>query len=196
MELLQQPASNEPNATVNPLDRISPNGHLFAEHNSEMKSSNAISVHQLTFSYDGIVNVLNNMTFDIPRGAKVAIVGANGSGKSTLMLTLAGLLKPDYGSVVSEEVGGFCLQDYGRYKLSIDENVFLGDITRKEHTEGIHEALGLVNASFADRLPQGQQTVLWPELGGSDLSEGQWQRLALARYVQSHLPDRLSHYYG
>lgn len=151
-------------------------------HNEELAiSSHALSVRQLMFSYDGNRNVLNNITFDIPRGAKVAIVGANGSGKSTLMLMLAGLLKPDHGSVESEAVGGYCLQDYGRYKLSVAENVYLGDITRKDHTEGITEALQLTNAHFVDKLPQGKQTELWPEVGGSDLSEGQWQRLALAR---------------
>lgn len=133
------------------------------------------------FSYDGSRNVLNNVNFDIPHGSKVAVVGANGSGKSTLMLILAGLLKPDHGSVKAEEVGGFCLQDYGRYKLSVAENVYLGDITRKEQTNDITEVLKLTNAHFVEQLPQGQRTELWPEVGGSDLSEGQWQRLALAR---------------
>lgn len=143
--------------------------------------SHAVCARQLTFSYDGQRNALNGVDFAIPRGAKVAIVGANGSGKSTLMLLLAGLLKPDSGSVQAEAVGGFCLQDYGRYKLSVAENVYLGDITRKEDTGGLAEALQLTQADFADALPQGKETELWPEVGGSDLSEGQWQRLALAR---------------
>ncbi|MGC5776382.1 ATP-binding cassette domain-containing protein [Paenibacillus pabuli] len=168
-ELLKQPQDDD-------VDTDAP-----IHNEKDTDPSNAISVRQLTFSYDGKRNVLNNINFDIPRGAKVAVVGANGSGKSTLMLMLAGLLKPDSGSAKSEAVGGFCLQDYGRYKLSVAENVYLGDITRKENTEDIAEALKLTNAHFVDTLPQGKQTELWPEVGGSDLSEGQWQRLALAR---------------
>ncbi|WP_434752878.1 ATP-binding cassette domain-containing protein [Paenibacillus amylolyticus] len=170
-ELIQQPAEEQSNRAASPADCK----------NNDIHSTCAISVRQLTFSYDGDHEVLKNINFDVERGAKVAIVGANGSGKTTLMLMLAGLLKPDQGSVTSEEVGGFCLQDYGRYKLSAAENVYLGDITRKEHTDDMMEALKLTNAQFVNALPQGQQTELWPEVGGSDLSEGQWQRLALAR---------------
>lgn len=197
-ELLQQPAEEQTNTAASPASETSANTTVVVSNtdttpyegmamntvdrkNNDMDIPYAISVRQLTFSYDGEHNVLKNINFDVTRGAKVAIVGANGSGKSTLMLMLAGLLKPDHGSVASENVGGFCLQDYGRYKLSAAENVYLGDITRKEHTEDIMEALKLTNAQFVDKLPQGQQTELWPEVGGSDLSEGQWQRLALAR---------------
>lgn len=167
-ELLKQPQDDEMHTHV-------------PRTGEDVDPSYAICVRQLTFSYDGIRNVLNNINLDIPRGAKVAIVGANGSGKSTLMLMIAGLLRPDSGLAQAEAVGGFCLQDYGRYKLSVAENVYLGDITRKEDTGGIAEALQLTQADFADALPQGKATELWPEVGGSDLSEGQWQRLALAR---------------
>lgn len=158
-----------------------PNDEEAIHNEPDSDPSHAISVRHLSFSYDGKRHVLNNINFDIPRGAKVAIVGANGSGKTTLMLMIAGLLKPDSGSAKAEDVGGFCLQDYGRYKLSVAENVYLGDITRKERAEDIAEALKLTKAEFVDTLPQGIQTELWPEVGGSDLSEGQWQRLALAR---------------
>ncbi|MGQ8874165.1 ATP-binding cassette domain-containing protein [Paenibacillus sp. TSA_86.1] len=200
-ELIQQPVEEEPDRAASPvtekvadtsvvrsadsspnagMDTITVTGTVDCT-NNDIHSVYAISVRQLTFSYDGDHDVLKNINFDVERGAKVAIVGANGSGKSTLMLMLAGLLKPDRGSVVAEDVGGFCLQDYGRYKLSAAENVYLGDITRKEHTDDMMEALKLTNAQFVNMLPQGQQTELWPEVGGSDLSEGQWQRLALAR---------------
>ncbi|WP_164779427.1 ATP-binding cassette domain-containing protein [Paenibacillus kobensis] len=155
--------------------------HTPIRNEEDSDPSLAICVRQLSFSYDGMRNVLNNINFDIPRGAKVAIVGANGSGKSTLMLMIAGLLKPDSGSVEVETIGGYCVQDYGRYKLSVAENVYLGDITRKEQTEDIAEVLKLTKANFVDSLPQKEKTELWPEIGGSDLSEGQWQRLALAR---------------
>jgi len=172
-ELIQQPHEEQAKTDTDTDTTNCHEEHTLAPH--------ALSVHQLMFSYDGSRNVLNNVNFDIPHGSKVAVVGANGSGKSTLMLILAGLLKPDHGSVKAEEVGGFCLQDYGRYKLSVAENVYLGDITRKEQTNDITEVLKLTNAHFVEQLPQGQRTELWPEVGGSDLSEGQWQRLALAR---------------
>ncbi|WP_342554262.1 ABC transporter ATP-binding protein [Paenibacillus sp. FSL R7-0652] len=196
-ELIQQPAEEHSETAANPATETAANTAAagstnttsdagmdtgtIGRPNNDIHSTCAISVRQLTFSYDGEHEVLKNISFDIERGAKVAIVGANGSGKSTLMLMLSGLLKPDHGSVVSEDTGGFCLQDYGRYKLSAAENVYLGDITRKEHTEDMMEALKLTNAQFVNTLPQGLQTELWPEVGGSDLSEGQWQRLALAR---------------
>ncbi|WP_145152756.1 ABC transporter ATP-binding protein [Paenibacillus xylanexedens] len=176
-ELIQQPQDEQTEITTS----TAKDTEMSNRNEEQTVSSNAISVRQLTFSYDGKENVINNINFDIPHGAKVAVVGANGSGKSTLMLILAGILKPDQGSVSSEEVGGFCLQDYGRYKLSVAENVYLGDITRKDREEDIAEVLQLTNAHFVDKLPQGRHTELWPEVGGSDLSEGQWQRLALAR---------------
>lgn len=134
----------------------------------------------VSFSYDGRKNALSGINLEIPKGAKLAVVGPNGSGKSTLMHIISGILKADAGTVQTDEFGSFCLQDYGRYKLSVQENVILGDIHRQDPAM-TKQALHNVQADYVSLLPAKEQTILWPEIGGVDLSEGQWQRIGMAR---------------
>lgn len=59
----------------------------------------AVSVRDLTFSYDGQRDVLKGISFDIPKGSYTAVIGHNGSGKSTLAKLLIGLLPAASGSI-------------------------------------------------------------------------------------------------
>jgi ATP-binding cassette subfamily B protein len=142
------------------------------------------------------VEALRGLSMEIRRGDVVGVVGENGCGKSTLAKVLAGLYRPDAGSIewngadlsevnlssLAKRVS--CVfQDYTRYMLSARENVVLGSW---EDAEDVSRLLTAAHRSRADevlrRLPEGYESLLgsiWPN--GRELSHGQWQRLALAR---------------
>lgn len=140
---------------------------------------------------------LNDISLAIKKGERVAIVGENGAGKTTLAKLLSGFLLPVEGHM---ELGGIdrhmlrersifdhisaVYQEYGRYKLTLAENVYLSDTMGKDHglkepdVERICHALAWADVRF-DAKPD--KMVLGKEFGGSELSGGQWQRIALAR---------------
>lgn len=140
---------------------------------------------------------LNDISLTIRKGERVAIVGENGAGKTTLAKLLSGFLLPAERSM---ELGGIdrnllrersifdhisaVYQDYGRYKLTLAENIYLGDTMDQNHDlkkpdmERICHALEWANIWFGT---EPDKMVLGKEFGGSELSGGQWQRIALAR---------------
>ena len=151
----------------------------------------------MTFSYPGSERVaLRDVWMRIEPGEVVALVGANGSGKTTLAKLLAGLYLPGEGRVCwdgkdTREVDrrevldhtAIVFQDFMQYALSAGDNIALGRHERASDTAGIVRA---AEQAGADRdigaLPEGYQTLLGPAfIDGTDLSTGQWQRLALAR---------------
>ena len=136
--------------------------------------------------------VIHDMSFRIPYGKKVAIVGNNGSGKSTLLKLMQGLYLPDQGQifVAGNEVGKVRLHDLRKhfsYMLQKD-HIFSGTI-RENICYGcedeISEAQIIQAAKLADaqefilKLPQGYNTVLTE--AGMNLSGGQRKRLSFAR---------------
>lgn len=157
--------------------------------------SAAISLRDVSFHYPQHERpVLEHLDLTIPAGQTLGIVGANGAGKSTLMSLIAGLERPTSGTV---EVGGLpaapapeqhprvamILQDFTRFPLSVTDNVMLG---RPAGPDDVHELIRRAGgAAVLERLTRenaGLGTPLAPGLaGGTDLSGGQWQRLALAR---------------
>lgn len=140
---------------------------------------------------------LNDISLTIKKGERVAIVGENGAGKTTLAKLLSGFLLPAEGSM---ELGGIdrnmlrersifdhisaVYQDYGRYKLTLAENIYLSDTMDRNHVlkepdmERIRHALEWANIWFGT---EPDKMILGKEFGGSELSGGQWQRIALAR---------------
>jgi len=151
----------------------------------------------VTFGYPGSERVaLRDVSVRIEPGEVVALVGANGSGKTTLAKLLAGLYLPSEGRVCwagkdSREVDrrevlahtAIVFQDFMQYALSAGDNIGLGRHERASDTAGIVRA---AEQAGADRdlsaLPDGYQTLLGPAfIDGTDLSTGQWQRVALAR---------------
>ena len=152
-----------------------------------------ISLKDVSFKYPSAVeSALKEVNLNINKGEVVAIVGENGAGKSTLSKILAGLYNPSVGTVrfngVDEkEVNkeslyrriAYVFQDYCRYPLTIRENVALYDKEHGEKLDNILDNVGLGDA--VANLPERKDTLITKEFGGTELSGGQWQRIAIAR---------------
>ena len=151
----------------------------------------------LSFAYDR-ESILENASFALKKGSFAVITGASGIGKSTLLKLLLGVFKPNHGELFLSMQGEKLTLDRSTRKLfayvpqgnlllsgSLRENLL---IVRPEATEAeISEAL-YVSAmdEYLPQLPQGLDTVLGES--GAGLSEGQAQRLAIARAVLGSAP--------
>jgi ATP-binding cassette subfamily B protein len=139
---------------------------------------------------------LHQVDLRLEPGRVVAVVGPNGSGKTTLAKLLCGLLPPTDGRIVwddvdavscaSSEVRGLVapvFQDFARFEHSAREAIGFGDLSRLEDQAAVEEAARRAGADgFIDRLSAGYDTRLSTSFaGGTELSHGQWQRLAIAR---------------
>jgi ATP-binding cassette subfamily B protein len=139
---------------------------------------------------------LEEVSFELPAGSVVAIVGENGAGKTTLVKLLAKLYEPTAGRILVDDVdlsrlptenwrarlaGAF--QDFFRFEFLARHAVGVGDVVRMDCESAVGMAVSRAGAEdVIERLGQGLQTQLgkmWP--GGVELSFGQWQKLALAR---------------
>jgi ABC-type multidrug transport system fused ATPase/permease subunit len=169
----------EPMARAGALSRIGSRSPTLARE---------IRFRGLGFAYPGAErSVLDQFDLTIPVGSSLAIVGQNGAGKTTLAKLLCRLYDPQSGSI---EIDGVDLreldidswrarlaavfQDFIRYELPLRDNV----APHGAPDETIREALRAAGASDLASL----DTVLSKSYaGGTDLSGGQWQRIALAR---------------
>jgi ATP-binding cassette, subfamily B, bacterial len=147
-----------------------------------------LAVDRLGYGYEPGAEVLHEVSFRVPAGSTVALVGPTGSGKSTLALLLARLLTPDRGSI---RLGGRDLAELDAGELAAASSIafqepFLfstsvaGNIRLERDQDGVVEAARLAQAEeFVTRLPDGYDTVVGER--GATLSGGQRQRVALAR---------------
>ena len=156
-----------------------------------------IELTDVSFEYPGTERpVLRNLDLRLRAGERVAIVGENGAGKTTLVKLLTRLYDPTAGKIELDGVDyrdydtgglrklfGVAFQDHVEFHLTARENVGFGDIERLDDTEAIMDAVRSAAAQeMVEQLPSGLDTMLGRTLGeGTDLSGGQWQKLALAR---------------
>ena len=150
-----------------------------------------IRVEDLDYRYpDGQRMILRGLTFDFPPLSRTAIVGETGSGKSTLIRLMLALLKPVDGRVVlydgTQEVPAsaatrcnlvYVPQGKTLFSGSVGENLRMGNPEATE--EEMKAALETAVADFVFSLPDGMDTRCGE--GGAGLSEGQAQRIAIAR---------------
>lgn len=157
---------------------------------------NGIVVKDLQFSYDNNRVVLDHLSFSIKPGERVAIVGDNGAGKSTLVKCLLGLYRTYDGSIyygnkelkqlpinrVFNHVSAL-FQDFGKYELTVSENISFGNIKYIHDQDKILEASKKGGAyTFINQLPFGFNTQLGRSFnGGTEISGGQWHRIAISR---------------
>jgi len=152
----------------------------------------SICLKNVSFSYPNADRpALEDVSLEIRKGEHIAIVGENGSGKTTLIKVLSGLYPPQRGTVLyndrpydqfrEEELHrgmSAVFQNYGRYKLSVAENVKISDTTSNED---IGPCLKEADFQLLKKDELTTDQILAREFGGVDLSTGQWQRLAIAR---------------
>lgn len=169
------------------------------KHVAECGKPEKISVKNVTFAYEGSEgDCINNVSFEIMPGEKIALVGYNGAGKTTLTNLLLRLYDIKNGSI---EIGGrdireetvnshrarftAVFQDFCIFGATVGENVAL---EKDYDSERVLEALKL--AGFTKPLPNGPDTVLLREFDdeGMMLSGGEQQKLAIARVFYKQCP--------
>ncbi|WLW54346.1 ABC transporter ATP-binding protein [Streptomyces sp. YU58] len=156
-----------------------------------------ITCEDLRFRYGGATGeVLHGIDLAVPAGQSLAVVGLNGAGKTTLARLLAGLDAPSGGSVrvgdtPIDDAGRrswqrqvvAVFQDFGRYELTVRDNIAFGSLPHADDEEGLRAVArqaGLLK--FVEGLPNGWDTVMSSAYaGGVDASGGEWQRIAIAR---------------
>jgi ATP-binding cassette subfamily B protein len=156
-----------------------------------------IRFDHVSFAYPGTDRLaLDDVTFDLPAGAVVAIVGENGAGKTTLVKLLSKMYEPTSGRILVDDAelsrvspeswrrrlaGAF--QDFFRFEFRARHSIGVGEVVRLDDEPAVRSAVGRAGAEdVVTRLPAGLDTQLgptWPE--GVEVSFGQWQKLALAR---------------
>jgi ATP-binding cassette subfamily B protein len=144
---------------------------------------------------DGRV-LLDDVSFRVGEGAKVALVGANGAGKTTIVKLLCRLYDPDGGRITIDGVDlrdfrpeelrreiSVVFQDFMHYQVSARENIWFGDVSRSAEDADIIQAATMAGAdSVLRKLPQGYQTILGNLFqDAEELSVGEWQKVAIAR---------------
>ncbi len=165
-------------------------------HGLRPKFDGAIAFDDVTFRYEGTKTpALEKMTFSIPAGTMLGLVGRSGSGKSTVTRLLQGINRDYSGSIKIDgtdmrEINlrhlrknfGMVLQDNFLFRGSVRDNILAGrpglsfeDAVQAARLAGAEE--------FIERLPNGYDTFI--QEGSPNLSGGQKQRLAIARAVVS-----------
>ena len=165
-------------------------------HQNRYIEDNTLSIEKLDFSYPGTsAIVLKDINATFKSGEVIAIVGENGSGKSTLVKLISGLFKPTQGKIRfnSRDVNEYkkdewykkvsiIFQDFERYDSTLEENISMHQHLQN-HAYKIQESLTMSKSeSIVEKLPQGINTKLGKIFNqGVELSQGQWQRIAIAR---------------
>lgn len=181
--------------SVVPLDEKNPETVRHGE-------PHTIEFCNVSFSYPGTDRpVIKNVNLKFNPGETVVLVGLNGAGKTTLIKLLTrlydpteGVIKLDGKDIRSYDVEdlyktfGIIFQDFGKYAVTVSENIAFGNVYRKLDREKLMYAAKQADASdYIERLPNGFETPLMRhfEPNGIELSIGQWQKLAIARAFYS-----------
>lgn len=169
------------------------------ENSAEYEALQDIRFENVQFTY-GRDDVLTDVNATIKKGEIVCLTGASGSGKSTLFKLLLNVFTPNDGGLwiddgngnkqplTAKDRGLFAYVPQGKFLFSgtIYENLTFFTGEAEDMQTRIQKALAIACAEFVWDLPQGLQTPLTE--GGGGLSEGQMQRLAVARAILSERP--------
>lgn len=159
-----------------------------------------LELRRVSFRYpEGAGEVLRGVDAVLPAGKVTALVGENGAGKSTLVKLITRMYDPDEGEILLDGVplaaydlgslrGGIAVvyQDFARFALTLGENIAVGGVAVEPDAGRLEAAVARAAsqagaAEVAASLPQGDATELTRRFGGTELSTGQWQKVAVAR---------------
>ena len=149
--------------------------------------------------------VLQGVSFTLNKGDKLSLVGINGSGKSTIIKVMLGLYEIESGQIL---INGYPMSDYNirdvrklfsvlfqnfvQYPLTLRENIALSDLARVDNSEEIEEVLKQsgVYEDIQPKLENGLDSLMTRRFSdtGTELSKGQWQKVALARAYFKNAP--------
>ena len=165
-----------------------------------------IHFDNVSFAYEEGFPILKNISFTIPKGSSVALVGTSGEGKSTIVNLILRLYDCTSGRILIDDhdIRDYTLDSFRRqinvvqqdnmlFSTTVAENISYGAIVNENYSsreptkEEIQSVSQLANAhNFINSLPNGYETVLAER--GSTLSRGQRQRIALARAALGKTP--------
>ncbi len=174
--------------------------------NNTNKIVNRIEFRNVSFTYPKTKKrVISGLSMELERGKQYAIVGENGCGKSTIIKLLTGMYQDYEGEILIDGVDvktmspmeirklfAVVYQDFSKYEISVRDNISLGTLQNQTEIsdEEIINALNKVGLEeLLEKLPNGLDTKLgklWEE--NSDISIGQWQRIAIARNLVNQAP--------
>ncbi len=163
-----------------------------------MYNSNGIDIRfeNVWFKYPQTEKwILKNINLEIDSDEDLAVVGKNGAGKSTLIKLILRIYDPNEGRILVNGIDlrelkqdeyykqvGVLTQVFNKFNVSVEENIYMGNIYN-DSEEDMKKAARMADIdSTIEKLPDGYKTFLNREIkGGSNLSGGQWQKLAIAR---------------
>ncbi len=165
-------------------------------------TEHTIRFENVSFRYPGTErDVLKNITCTLRPGETAVLVGLNGAGKTTLIKLLTRLYDPTEGRILLDghdlrdydtdalyAMFGIIFQDFGKYAVTVKENIAFGGYGKGIIEPEVREAAEASDAKdFIEKLPDGYETPLmrYFESNGIELSIGQWQKLAIARAFYS-----------
>lgn len=184
-------------ATLNKLDKIK-QAEIIDENCEDIILQNYnIEFHNVSFAYDKKM-VLNDISFNVPKGSTTAIVGTSGSGKSTICNLLARFYDVNSGTIL---IGGedikkmtcdsilrnisMVFQKVHLFNDTIENNIRFGN-PKAKYDEIKNAAIKARCHDFIISLPNGYQTIIGE--GGSTLSGGEKQRISIARAILKNAP--------
>jgi ATP-binding cassette subfamily B protein len=163
----------------------------------------SIEFKDVKFQYPGTdIYILNGLSFYMAGDRHYAFVGVNGAGKTTITKLLTGLYPEFEGEILingksirefsaSQLKGLFSVvyQDFAKYYITLRDNIALGNVNGARDDE-VAAALAVIDLTDeVSKLEKGLDTPLGKILeGGTDLSGGEWQRVAIARSLVSKAP--------
>jgi ATP-binding cassette, subfamily B, bacterial len=188
--------------SVRPIFQFLDLNPVLNDKNSFFESSNfanktGLNIENINFSYPGSHQlILKEISLKVMPGQLIVIVGENGSGKSTLAKLICRFYDPQSGSIVwnGQNINSLPIddlrakmavvfQDFARFPASVRENIGWANLEKLNDDVFIKSLLLKVKLfRFFDQNHEGMDTLLTKLFdGGTDLSGGQWQRIAIAR---------------
>lgn len=163
----------------------------------EIKRNPVLEVRDVWFRYDPEGNyILKGVTFRIDFGKKVLLVGENGSGKTTLIKLILGFYQPEKGYI---KIGGYDInnippdiryklfsvvfQDYAKFEMSLSDNLEIGSHEKYDEKELLALFEKVDGTSIFHTISSIDDTLGKKYEDGKDLSNGQWQKIALIRAI-------------